>query len=83
MAILTQKGNRTRYWVMDRGCLGRDCLALGRYQHRGATSSGSRSTGASSPMCMTNAYRGCPQPLPEIDKGLAAENRRAGMKVRE
>jgi hypothetical protein len=42
-------------------CIGRKCLALGLYQHRGALgASGSRNTGAISACCLRNAYQGCP-----------------------
>ena len=53
------------YECLDKQCPKRWCWSPGEYQHRGATSSGSQSTGAKTKTCMERAYRGCPQPLPE------------------
>lgn len=60
MAELRMVKTKTKYDVRDALCIGRACLSLGIYQHRGATLSGSRNTGAVTPCCMTRAYRGCP-----------------------
>ena len=53
-------GRKGRYWVFSLYCLGCRCFQPGEYQHRGATSSGSHSTGKSTLTCMRSAYRGCP-----------------------
>ena len=53
-------GEKGRYWFRDRQCIGLECWAPGRYQHRGATLAGSRNTGGETLCCMTNAYHGCP-----------------------
>jgi len=54
------------YDALDKFCPQRWCWSPGNYEHRGATgSSGSRNTGSSTKCCLENAYRGCPQPLPE------------------
>lgn len=72
---------RVRYWVVSTTCMGRGCLELGKYQHRGATSSGSRNTGgADSPMCLRNAYRGCPA-NPVFSPAAKAFRRKAGWKA--
>src|ERR1700719_2996204 len=55
-----RKGDKLRYEFVDAGCIGRECFQPGLYQHRGATLSGSRNTGAESPCCMRRAYHGCP-----------------------
>lgn len=61
MIFLRKRGEKTKFSVIDAGCLGRECLVAGMYQHRGATMSGSRNTGSpDSPCCLTRAYRGCP-----------------------
>jgi hypothetical protein len=54
----------------EAGCLGRPCFAPGSYQHRGATISGSRNTGAYSDCCMNRAYHGCPMTMPPVDQEL-------------
>lgn len=81
MATIRIKGDKAKYSVKDRECLGRECLALSHYQTRGATLGGSRNTGDSSPCCINRAYRGCPTPIPEFDKALAAKRKADGMKV--
>lgn len=60
MYFLKEKGSKIRYEVRDKQCAKRPCLALGIYRHRGATLSGSRNTGESTPCCLTRANRGCP-----------------------
>ena len=80
MAYIKKKGDKRRYWVRDAQCIGAGCLALGLFQHRGATMSGSRNTGAVSACCMTNAYRGCPS-CPTYSKELAAERRKEGLRL--
>ena len=52
------------YECLDEKCPKRWCWSPGEYQHRGATSGGSRNTGGYTKTCMERAYRGCPQPLP-------------------
>lgn len=80
MAILRKKGDKAKYSVANRECIGCQCLALGLFQHRGATMSGSRNTGDYSACCMTRAYHGCPD-----DKGyskeLAKQRRSEGMRI--
>lgn len=60
MTTIRVKGDKNKYSVLNTQCIGCECLALGQYQHRGATLSGSRNTGAYSACCMTRAYHGCP-----------------------
>lgn len=61
MAYLQKKGDKKKFSVTDRQCIGRDCFQPGMYQHRGATLAGSRNTGSpDSPCCMRRAYHGCP-----------------------
>jgi hypothetical protein len=69
------------YWVLDSRCIGRECLALGFYQHRSPMAGGgSRNTGSpDTPCCLTNAYRGCP--LNKIySRDLEKERRKQGIK---
>lgn len=55
------------YDFLDKDCPKRFCYKPGEYQHRGATGGGSsRNTGHTSKCCMERAYRGCPDPLPEL-----------------
>ena len=67
--------NRRRFQVVDRDCIGRVCLALGTYHHRGATMSGSRNTGDTTDGCLTNMNHGCPSPKPDPTPALARERR--------
>lgn len=82
MAYLKQKGDKRRYWVRDSQCLGAQCLALGNFQHRGASGmgQGSHSTGAVSPCCLTNAYHGCPD-CPKYSKELTTQRRKEGIRL--
>lgn len=65
------KKTKQKFFVLDHDCLGRECFAPGKFQHRGATGGGSsRNTGAYSNTCMNNAYHGCPSPLPEPTEDL-------------
>ena len=73
--------NKVRYWIANSQCLGMACFQPGSYQHRGATSSGSRNTGSDTLECMTNAYRGCPADR-EHDKKRETERKRDGWKVK-
>lgn len=64
------------YDCRDKDCPKRPCWSPGNYQHRGATSSGSRNTGAYSKECMERAYRGCPQPIPKPKSEVEAPHAR-------
>ena len=70
------KGDPHVYEVKDRQCIGRGCLALHPIQVRGATSSGSRSTGRYRYACGRRDYHGCPQPIPEFNPELAKQRQR-------
>jgi hypothetical protein len=76
-ARFRRTGERGRLYVFrDRRCLEAECWAPGVYQHRGATSSGSRSTGTGSPCCLRNAYHGCPSDVVyvgELERARRAE----------
>jgi hypothetical protein len=50
--------------ALDALCPKRRCWAPGQFQHRGASMSGSRNTGALTKCCLNRANHGCPQPLP-------------------
>lgn len=82
MATIKRKGDKGRYAVLDRTCLGCKCLALGSFESRGATLSGSRNTGSYTQCCMTRAYHGCPD---DDDRGysdeLLKDRKKEGMKV--
>ena len=82
MSVIKQKGDKARYSVLDKDCIGCECLQLGTYQHRGATLSGSRNTGATSPCCMRRAYHGCPDNGKRgFSELLASQRRKEGMKI--
>lgn len=81
MARISKKGDKNKYDIRDKDCIGMPCLKLHPIQVRGATSYGSRSTGTYRYACATRDYRGCPQPIPGFDKDLAKERRKDGMKV--
>lgn len=85
MSIIKIKGDKSRYKVLDKDCIGRSCLMLGYYQTRGATGTGSRYTGQIDACCLTRAYHSCPYidgKLYEIDQSLiAARKKIQGMKV--
>lgn len=84
MATIRKKGDKAAYQVLDRECLGRRCLALGHFQVRGATMSGSRNTGDTRPCCMTRTYHGCPyedDKLLASDPALVSQRKAEGMKV--
>lgn len=68
VTILRRKSDKGKYDVLDADCIGRECLQLGAYHHRAATSSGSRATGSVSMCCLRRAYHGCPSPIPEPTK---------------
>lgn len=76
MAI-KMKGDPHAYQVRDANCIGRPCLNLHPTAIRGATNSGSRFSGWKH-TCARRDYYGCPQPIPEFDRKLAAERRKEG-----
>lgn len=80
MATAKKHGEKESYWVFEVACLGRDCFTPGLYETRGATMSGSRNTGYSTNMCMTNAHHGCPLKTPryEVKKELAEKRKIQG-----
>jgi hypothetical protein len=78
MSYLKKDGKK--YWVIGPECIGRTCLALGTFHHRGAIgAAGSRNTGSVSLCCLRNAYHGCPSEKP-FDKFLAALRRKEGIR---
>ena len=81
-ATIRVKGDRNLYAVRDRECIGRACLRLHPIEVRGATSSGSRSTGRYTYECGERHYRGCPkEPDSAFSKVRAALRRNEGMRV--
>ncbi len=82
MAILRKRGDKQSYLVRDELCIGMPCLNAHRIAIRGATSSGSRSTGRFTYECGTRHYGGCPRPRPEFDKALARDRRAEGMRIK-
>ena len=79
MIYVRKIGQKERYLMQDNDCIGYECFVPGRYQHRGATMKGSRSSGESL-ICMRSAYRGCPME-PVYSKELAKERKEAGWRV--
>lgn len=79
MTLFRRKGEKPalRYSFVASDCIGAACWAPGLYQHRGATMSGSRNTGAASPCCMNNAYHGCPSNVVKSED-LARKRRAEG-----
>ena len=59
----------------DQECPCRPCWAPGLFEHRGATLSGSRNTGAMSKACLNRANRGCPSPVPVADHAFGQRRR--------
>lgn len=56
------------YDALDRQCPKRPCWSPGKYQHRGATQSGSRNTGHDTKCCLRRAYHGCPPSVGVAEK---------------
>jgi hypothetical protein len=50
--MVRKKGEKEKFWMLDRKCIGRTCFAPGHFQHRGGS--------PDSLTCMNNAYHGCP-----------------------
>lgn len=71
MTQFRQRYERGRYDFRDARCIEASCWAPGPYQHRGATSAGSRNMGSPDTLCcLTRAYRGCPREvLYQVDLG--------------
>ena len=59
-----QAGTREWYAVLDEDCPARSCFRPGPWTVRGATSSGTRNTGAVRLCCLRREGFGCPSPLP-------------------
>ena len=79
--FIRRRGDRSRYLVVDADCIGRECLAPGRYYHRGATLGGSQNTGGVTDGCLTNMNHGCPNPKPAAAPELARARKGEGMRV--
>lgn len=79
MATFRKTGEKPKYSFLDVSCIGRTCWHPGNFQHRGATSGGSRSTGNSSFQCLNRAYRGCPENK-DVDISLIKERELEGWK---
>ncbi len=75
MTTLQDRETGIDYGVRSNECKGLVCFRPGLFRHRGATAGGSRATGGSSHECLERAYRGCPDPIPEVDPTLL-ENRK-------
>lgn len=80
MTILRKKYDKNKYEFRDAECLKAECFQPGEYHHRGATSSGSRSTGKTSPCCMRRAYHGCPNDVVYMDD-LLKKRKEEGWRV--
>ena len=73
--------NKLKYQVADRYCLGKKCLHLGPYQHRGASQSGSKDSGVPDSLrCLYQAYYGCPKDFP-YDPNLVKIRKKDGLRV--
>jgi hypothetical protein len=79
--VFRKKGDKAKFDFRDKSCIGLSCWAPGHFQHRGATMSGSRSTGRSSPCCLNRAYHGCPTPIPVVDDTLAPKRKSEGWRA--
>lgn len=80
MTTFCRTYDKLRYDFSDKDCIGRECWAPGQFVHRGATSSGSRNTGSSTPCCVNRAYHGCP-PKTAPSKLLVRNRRREGWRL--
>ena len=81
MTQIKKRGDKHKYDVRSRECIGLSCLNIHPRQVRGATGSGSRNTGRWVHACTHRDYYGCPRPLPVFDKNLARDRRAEGMKI--
>ena len=79
MTFIRIKGDKNKYDIRDRHCIGRPCLTVHQVSSRTPTTSGSRLTGYRY-CCTTREYSSCPQPIPGSDPKLAAGRRRNRMK---
>jgi len=75
-----KKGDKKRYHVVSRLCLGHTCFQPGMYQHRGLSGGGSKTSGRSA-VCLHNANHGCPI-TPRYSKSLEQERKAKGWKIR-
>lgn len=84
MTTFRKTGERSRrYDFSGPRCIEATCWAPGMYQHRGATTSGSRNSGSTdTPCCLNRAYHGCPQPEERrgYDVEVAKMRRKEGWK---
>ena len=80
MTVLRIKGDKHEWEVLDRYCIGRECLKLHPIQARGAIGSGTRFAGYYHYGCATRNCYGCPMPIPPYDSQLAAKNRSEGIR---
>ena len=81
MQMSTIKYEGEKYDVRDRLCIGRPCLQLGLYQHRGATMLGGRNIRARIACCLHRAYHGCPDQNFEYDAAMARQRKDEGCKI--
>lgn len=78
MATIRRKGDPSKYRVLDRACLGRECLALSHYESRGATLGGSRNTGVNPPAASGVRTTAAPAPFPSPPRKSSPSGRRKG-----
>ncbi len=67
MSYLRKDGKQ--YLVVAPECIGRDCLALGSYQHRPVSGGGSRNTGSPDTLCCLT-----PSPRFHFQLGMSLRN---------
>ena len=80
MTVIRIKGDKAKYDVRSKDCIGLPCLKLHAVSIRSAMSSGGSRLAGYRHCCARREYENCPQPIPEFDKALAAQRRKEGYK---
>ncbi len=69
--FIRKKGDKAFYAVLDRGCIGRECLRIHLVEKRGTYMDGSSRLVDRVSCCARREGFGYPDPTPEFDKELA------------
>jgi len=77
MTSFRRPGDRGSYAFLNKRCIEATCWAPGEYETRGATPSGSRSTGETQKCCVRRAYHGCPDEPDRLYSIDVARSRKA------
>lgn len=80
MTQFRKTGDKGRYDFREPACISATCWQPGRYDVRGASSGGSRSTGAFRLSCLRRDHFGCPETVAR-EPGLATLRRKDGWRL--